>query len=446
MKPLHARFPRLGLERKFVLSAAGTVVVALALTSVGLLVHEYRSLRYEMPRAIGGVADLLAHNCAAPLAFHDPEAASEALESIVSMPEIHAAWVTTPDGVPFAVYGASGGEPPPIEIMGASRYLYDAQSLFVAAPVILASERIGTVYLQASLDQFWDRIFFGAAVIVVIAASSFLISSYLASRLFRILTTPLLRLNDTMRAVSRRNDYSLRAPDFTVQDEIGQLIAGFNSMLDRIEERDADIRRGRVILEKILAGTSPLTGDDFCRRLAQLLGELLEVEAVAVWEIPEASESRGRLCGAWCRDERIWPKEWSTRGTMFERILQARIPIFLKDARTRYEEDPVLQVFGEQDGFAVPLVTGANEALGAIVLFRTGPVEDRTFLESIVTIFAARTAAELERMRTERLKNEFLGMVSHEIRTPLAILQVTSEGFAMTEDGSSIDATDEKRR
>jgi signal transduction histidine kinase len=80
------------------------------------------------------------------------------------------------------------------------------------------------------------------------------------------------------------------------------------------------------------------------------------------------------------------------------------------------------------------------------VLLPQDPVKDLAFRESIVTVFAARAAAELERMRTERLKNDFLGMVSHEIRTPLAILQATADGIAVADSGASAARSEEHRK
>ena len=63
---------------------------------------------------------------------------------------------------------------------------------------------------------------------------------------------PLLRLADTARAVSARQDYALRATPHG-SDEIGVLVTAFNDMLSQIERRDAELLSAKETLEQRVA-------------------------------------------------------------------------------------------------------------------------------------------------------------------------------------------------
>jgi nitrogen fixation/metabolism regulation signal transduction histidine kinase len=68
----------------------------------------------------------------------------------------------------------------------------------------------------------------------------------------RVITRPIRRLLHIARAVSQTGSYSLRAPMET-EDEVGELVGGFNEMLAEIESRDRQLERNRSSLEAEVA-------------------------------------------------------------------------------------------------------------------------------------------------------------------------------------------------
>jgi nitrogen fixation/metabolism regulation signal transduction histidine kinase len=75
------------------------------------------------------------------------------------------------------------------------------------------------------------------AMVFFVALGCMLISFALASWLQRSISEPITRLAQTTRMVSTTKNYSARAVKNN-EDEIGQLIDGFNDMLDQIQLRD----------------------------------------------------------------------------------------------------------------------------------------------------------------------------------------------------------------
>ena len=70
----------------------------------------------------------------------------------------------------------------------------------------------------------------------------------LSSRLQKLISKPVLHLEDTMRMVSSNKNYEIRATRF-YGDEIGRLIDGFNTMLSEIQLRDSALQRANNELQ-----------------------------------------------------------------------------------------------------------------------------------------------------------------------------------------------------
>src|SRR5690606_22209925 len=102
-------------------------------------------------------------------------------------------------------------------------------------PVVQESRRLGTIYLQGTLEQLYARMRIYAAVVVLVLAASIALAWMLASVLQRTLARPVIELASTADAISKGSDYSLRARQYG-RDELGRLTAAFNAMLERTQQ------------------------------------------------------------------------------------------------------------------------------------------------------------------------------------------------------------------
>jgi len=101
----------------------------------------------------------------------------------------------------------------------------------------LNDKRIGTIYLQAGLEEMYDRLRLLISIGVVVLIGSVLVALVLSSRLQRPISQPILALAKTARGIAENKDYAVRVPP-QGSDEIGQLTDAFNQLLASIEERD----------------------------------------------------------------------------------------------------------------------------------------------------------------------------------------------------------------
>ena len=83
----------------------------------------------------------------------------------------------------------------------------------------------------------------------LVLLASLLIAYALSSRLHRLVSDPILHLARVARAVAQEKNYALRATKQS-NDELGQLVDGFNEMLAQIQDRDAALQTARDSLER----------------------------------------------------------------------------------------------------------------------------------------------------------------------------------------------------
>jgi len=107
----------------------------------------------------------------------------------------------------------------------------------------------------------------GAGVVLPLIA--FLLSMLLSSRIEHLISRPVAQLAQTMLRVTEVKDYSPRLRHRR-NDEIGDLVDGFNSMLAEIEKREVALQQARQLLEKkVLERTRDLRQEIVERRRAQ---------------------------------------------------------------------------------------------------------------------------------------------------------------------------------
>jgi len=232
------------LGRKIAAAILGTTLAALVLSfllNALPMIHAYRQEGVDKARTL---AELMAASLVAPVDFDDAEAAAENLRTLSFNPDVLGAAVYLGDGTVFAAYGT----PPPFAELAGPGVSTALSSLSVAARVPAGSEGC-LVALSTSLAGQWDflesYLISGAFILLCV----FVISLKLAGRFRRRLGDPLRELTEVVGDISGSRDYSRRV-DYESDDELGVLVAEFNAMLGRIEDRDARLNRHREILEQ----------------------------------------------------------------------------------------------------------------------------------------------------------------------------------------------------
>lgn len=234
-----------------------------------------------------------------------------------------------------------------------------------------------------------------------------------------------------------------------------------NGLLEQeVEQRE----RVQAMLHSLVSGTASVTGDDFMRSLSLQLVHSMNVRYVLITEVIEDGGERLRTLA--CRDrERLMENfEYSLPGTPCEEVVHHRHAVAIEEGvQLLYPTDTLLAEMGCEGYYAEPLTaTGTDTVLGHLALLDVGPLRLDEDERSMMKVFAARTAAELERKlaaealaqervllaerveertadllranrdlhRALQLRDEFLASVSHELRTPLNVVIGLSDALA----------------
>jgi signal transduction histidine kinase/ActR/RegA family two-component response regulator len=240
----------LSIKRKIMLITMLTSSAALVLFSASFLVYDLISFRHFLSGDLATQADIIGYNSAAAMAFKDEASATVTLTALQAKEDITAAVLYSPDGEIFAKYVRSNVAKPtlPSNVPNSGGIRFQGSYLEVFHTVSLNGEPLGTLFLQSDMSQWNARAKRYAGLLLVFMVISDFLALLIASRLQNLISQPILRLEDTMRMVSVKKNYEVRALKF-YDDEIGRLIDGFNTMLAEIQERDTALQGANVELK-----------------------------------------------------------------------------------------------------------------------------------------------------------------------------------------------------
>jgi len=258
--------------------------LVLLLTSAAFAGYQYWSLRQATRDALSVRGRIIAANSTASLAFSNDADARELLAALRADQHIVAAVLYDKGGHVFATYPAHvAGDLVPAA-PGPDGYRFERGLLIGFQPVEEAgSQRLGTLYLASDLGVVYDTFRLSGVIGMAVLAVA-LLAAYLLSRVLQgTIAEPILALAETAKAVSTRQDYSVRAPKLG-EDELGALTDAFNQMLGRIEDQKDELQRYASDLERrVEERTHELQerNESLRRNAAELLAANSELDAFA---------------------------------------------------------------------------------------------------------------------------------------------------------------------
>lgn len=243
-------FRHLPIKRKLTLITLVTSGVALLVAGLGLATYEQINIRRRLVADLQTTAAMTSANCTAGLIFNDPAAIEQTLKSLVTQPHIVRAGVYGKDGKLFADYlrATEAGSllAPPVQPDG---HQFTSVSLQLFQTIRLDQEKLGVIFLETDLEEIRASLWRYVMVLVILLATCSLVALVVASWLQRIISQPIADLAAAAARVANEGDYSVRAKKES-DDELGQLMDGFNYMLAQIQTQDAALHKSHLELEK----------------------------------------------------------------------------------------------------------------------------------------------------------------------------------------------------
>ena len=243
----------ISIRRKLTLLIVLISTVSLLIASIAFITTDRINAQQTVSNNLGTMADIIAANSSAALLFSDPVAAQETLSFLKSQQHIQSAAIYDRNEMEFASYIKPGLslELPATDLQN-ENILFWGDHVELFTRIFYEGELIGFIYLRSNMEAVHQRLMWFMGIVAVVLLVSLLVTFVLSAHLQRIITDPLLRLSAIARRVSTEKNYSVRV-NGEGDDELGNLITDFNTMLDEIQSRDNELREHRLRLEESVA-------------------------------------------------------------------------------------------------------------------------------------------------------------------------------------------------
>ena len=206
----------------------------------------------------------------------------------------------------------------------------------------------------------------------------------------------------------------------------------------RLEDPQAEERLNRLAIK-----TAAKVGHEFFDEVVLSLAEILDVSHVMISEVLQQNPKRVRTLAFSAENSLCGNVEYELEGTPCEVVYEHGIYFCSKDVQTAYPSDQVLITLQTESYGGISLDDSQGNVIGILCYVNDKEVADSTWQIPPLELIRVRCAAEIERLRLERIRTEQQEMVAesqrlaslgtlaagiaHEINNPLTTIQLLVE-------------------
>jgi len=204
----------------------------------------------------------------------------------------------------------------------------------------------------------------------------------------------------------------------------GKVTRLVGSMVDVTERK-----RVEEALRAIVQGTSSATGINFFRSLVKNLASALNVRYACVAETIEGNLNEVQTLAFWTGESYGENIVYALAATPCEEVVGKQVCFYPQGVQKLFPDDRFLIEMGAESYLGAPLFDSIGKPLGVLAVLHSEPLDDEYGLKSVLSIFAARASAELERKRAEealhRTEEKYRNIFENSME---GIYQTTPEG------------------
>jgi PAS domain S-box-containing protein len=175
-------------------------------------------------------------------------------------------------------------------------------------------------------------------------------------------------------------------------------------------------KQAEEALRSMVEGTASATGEEFFRTAVRQLAAALQVRFAFVCELADAAVTRARTLAVWMGQGYADNFEYKLAGTPSENVVNGTICYYPEGVQELFPTDRRLADVGAQSYLAIPLFDSSGNPIGHMGIADDRPMTDEHRRTSVLRIFAARAAAEVERKRVERAARQHQAALAHVLR------------------------------
>jgi PAS domain S-box-containing protein len=346
-----------------------------------------QNMKDDMENSMLINARLISEYSISPVIFDDKKGASDIINKLNTFEEIVYACIFKKDGETYVYYNKDNKEPESPPFQKHSSSIFQEDFLHIYLPIEFEGENFGTIYLKASTQFLSDKLRSHAYIMGGVFLVIVLLSGLLAKLLQKVISKPILNLADFTKKISNEGNYSLRIPSYG-KDELALLYDRFNDMLEQIEQRQEEQRKGEEALR---------TSEVKYRNLFQN-------SMVGIFRI---NMQTGKVIEANSRAKEIF-------GNKFH--LSRKIIDFSLSAEVRTEMDDVLKRDGFLENYEVKIPRG-DSFIWASVSGRL--FEELGYFEGVIQDITDKKQNIIDLQKVNYELDNFVYHASHDLRSPL---------------------------
>jgi len=181
-----------------------------------------------------------------------------------------------------------------------------------------------------------------------------------------------------------------------INDELVDVMNTVGSQVGQFIKR----KQTEETLQAIAQNLAATTGHSFFQALVQQLSTALHVECAIVGRILDGGCDRVQTVAAYQGDRFLEPFDYELRHTPCEQILGHRLCYYPNQVQAQFPDDLWLKEVKAESYMGIPLASSTGQSLGLLAIVGQRELNDPMLAQSMLQIFAARAAAELEREQT----------------------------------------------
>ena len=182
-----------------------------------------------------------------------------------------------------------------------------------------------------------------------------------------------------------------------IRDAEGRPIRIIGIALDITEQKETD-----DLLRHIAAGVSAATGETFFRLLAQELCLALQTDFACIGELRVNNQGTVQTIAMFAAGQFSDGLDYELAGTPCREAVMSGHCSYPRSVQSFFPADRLLVDMGIESYIGVALTGSTGEPVGVMSVMSRRPLNNVNTAETILSIFASRAAAELERRRWER--------------------------------------------
>jgi len=193
-------------------------------------------------------------------------------------------------------------------------------------------------------------------------------------------------------------------------------------------------------LATLLRGTSKVTGIIFFKELSRLLCNTFHVKYAFVAKVSGKKENL-LILESYGPFKNMPPENYKLKNSLVENVLEGYTTFYPTDVQKLFPKDELVKQNNINGFMGTPVFGSSGEVVGIIAFFDDAPIQEIPNSRYLLSIFASRTAAEIQRIRSkeilkeqarklaisDNIKDRLLSIIAHDLKNPLHTVMGFSE-------------------